>query len=122
MHLSQTVVCGVSSTSASVLSRIPQGSALAPLLFLLYINGVTEMVTKECSLSLYTDDNLLFFEITGRTNYATVQDNIDLVHALFNECFMEFNTFKMLISQSHVGCNMQGMSVTSQSVAIWPPR
>ena len=29
------------------------------LLFLLYINGVTELITKDCALSLYADDNLL---------------------------------------------------------------
>ena len=64
MHWSQIVVVGgESSTPASVLSGVPQRSVLGPLLFLLYINGVTQVVTSNCALALYADDNLLFCEI-----------------------------------------------------------
>ena len=80
----------------------PPGSVLGPLLFLLYINGVTEVVTSNCALSLYADDNLLFCEIIELRDYTRVQDNINLVHAWFLEWFMEFNISKckfMVISK-----------------------
>ena len=103
MHRSQFVVVGgESSAPASVLSGVPQGSVLGPLLFLLYINGVTEVVTSDCALSLYADDNLLFCEIIELSDYARVQENINLVHAWFLEWFMEFNISKckfMIISR-----------------------
>ena len=81
-HLSQFVAIGGESfVPASVLLGLPQGSVLGPLLFLLYINGVTEVVTDNCALSLYADGNLLFCEIIELSDYARVQENINLVHA-----------------------------------------
>ena len=61
-----------------------------PHLFVLYVNGITEVFMKDCALSLYADDNLLFGKIIGLSDYATVADNIDLVHAWFKEWFMKF--------------------------------
>ena len=95
MYQSQFVVVGEdSSAPASVLLGVPQGSILGPLLFLLYINGVTEVVTSDCTFSLYAYDNLLFREIIELSDYARVQENINLVHAWFLEWFMEFNISK----------------------------
>ena len=62
MHRSQFVVVGgESSARASVLLGVLVGSVFGPLLFLLCINGVTEVVTSDCALSLYADDNLLLY-------------------------------------------------------------
>ena len=95
IHQSQFVIVGgESSAPASVLSGVPQRSVLGPLLFLLYINGVTKVVTRDCALSLYTDDILLFFEIIELRDYDTIQENINLVHAWFLEWFMELNISK----------------------------
>ena len=65
------------------------------------------MVTKDYVLSLYADNSLLFCEITGWSDYAMVQDNIDLVHAWFKEWLMELNISKckfMVISRMHSKC------------------
>ena len=69
---------------------------------ILYVNGVTDVVTKDCDLSMYADDNLLFSEIRNLGGYSHVQENIDLVHDWFGQWFMDFNISKcrfMIISR-----------------------
>ena len=62
-HLSQrsqyVVVNGESSTSTQVISGVPQGSVLGPLLFLTYINGITEIPINDGCMLLYADDIFL---------------------------------------------------------------
>ena len=48
------------SEPGNLLCRVPQGSILGPLYFLLYINDMPQAV--DCELLLYTDDTCLIFQ------------------------------------------------------------
>ena len=48
------------SESRKLLCGVPQGSILGPLLFLLYINDITQAV--KCEILLYADDTCLIFQ------------------------------------------------------------
>ncbi len=51
------VVNGATSDSTPVLSGVPQGSVLGPLLFLSYVNNLASLSTSDrCQLVLYADD------------------------------------------------------------------
>ena len=58
----QCVVCGgYTSDPANIISGVPQGTVLGPLLFLIYINDLPECVSSMCSL--FADDYLVYRKI-----------------------------------------------------------
>ena len=74
------VVGGSSSNALPVLSGVPQGSVLGPLLFLLYIDGITSITLSSNShLTLYADDMLLYRPISNSADYAHLQADINKI-------------------------------------------
>jgi len=68
---SQSVVLeGVSSDTVSVESGVPQGSVLAPSLFLFYINDIPESLNAV--VRLFADDTLAYLAITNKSDCSTL--------------------------------------------------
>ena len=55
----QVVVDGSKSESADVLSGVPQGTVMGPLLFLLFINDLPQVVDPDTQVRLFADDCLI---------------------------------------------------------------
>jgi hypothetical protein len=55
-------VVGDWSVVGDINSGVPQGSILGPILFLLYINDLSEVI-EHCILYLYADDSSLFIPV-----------------------------------------------------------
>ena len=97
------VVNGTSSYPTHVISGVPQGSVLGPLLFLIYIDDISTLALSESSkLSLYADDMLLYKTISSTADYAELQQDIDLIYSWSAANLMTFNVSKckcMLVSR-----------------------
>jgi hypothetical protein len=72
------------STFLPVTSGVPQGSVLGPLLFLLYINDVSDLFTSSTKIKLYADDIKIYLEVNCNTDVVQLQNDIDLLSAWSN--------------------------------------
>lgn len=60
---------GSVSSFSPVLSGVPQGSVLGPLLFLIYVNDLPECLNA-CEMKLYADDSKLFTSVSKIENFS----------------------------------------------------
>ena len=71
----RVVVDGEVSNWKPVLSGVPQGSVLGPILFLIYINDLEEGVTSK--IVKFADYTKLFRKMKGNGDKQQLQDDID---------------------------------------------
>ena len=87
-------VRGVYSALIDVLSRVPQGSVLGPLLFLLFVND----------LPMFADDTKLWITLKSKTDSAILQNDLDNLIAWSNQWLLKFNPSKCKLM--HIGHNL----------------
>ena len=76
----QVVVEGATSSAMQVLSGVPQGSILGPLLFLIYVDEITAASLSQGSkLNLFADDVLFYWVISKQEDFIATQKDIDTI-------------------------------------------
>ena len=94
---SQTVVVvGYNSPEVPVLSGVPQGTVLGPLLFLLYINDLGENCTSR--MRLFADDTLIYSTIESYNDAAKLQSDLTAFQEWAQKWQMKFNPSKRLLT------------------------
>ena len=100
-RLQRVVLNGVASIWAEVLSGVPQGSVLGPLLFLIFINdldtsaGAAEIILK------FADDTKVAQRIRTQEDAAQLQTALDQLTGWADKWGMAFNVTKCKVM--HVG-------------------
>ena len=86
---------GHKSTTADVLSGVPQGTVLGPLLFLLFINDLPE--STESDARLFADDCLLFRPIRNNRDTQILQNDLNSLEEWENRWQMAFHPEKCVV-------------------------
>ena len=102
----RVVVDGEVSSWKSVLSGVPQGSVLGPILFLVYINDLEEGVTGK--ILKFADDTKLFRKVKEIGDKQNLQDDIDKLVKWSDKWQMLFNFGKCKCL--HTGSKNTGMN------------
>ena len=88
----QVVVNGSMSATAPVLSGIPQGTVLGPVLFVIYINDLLDNITSEGLM--FADDTKLFRLITSREDALALQSDLQTLEQWSDVWDLGFNADK----------------------------
>ena len=74
---------------------MPQGSVPGPILFLLYINDLSEKITSQ--VRLFADDTALYLTVTSKTDSQTLQQDLQKLEQWEKTWEMHFNPSKCQI-------------------------
>ena len=95
-RVQQVVVDGQQSNLTAVTSGVPQGTVLAPLLFLCFINDLPNGIKSK--IKLYADDVLLYNTIHSQEDCHNLQQDLNLLEEWATKWKMSFNLQKMNVN------------------------
>ena len=93
------IVNGTSSSTEPVLSGVPQGTVLGPILFLVHINDISKDVSSD--IRLFADDCVCYREVKDQKDCEALQKDIDTLGEWADKWGMRFQPIK---------CNMMTLS------------
>ena len=91
-RLQRVVINGNMSSWMCVLSGVPQGSVLGPLLFLIFINDIDNGLSSE--ILKFADDTKLFRKVNNSGDSVALQSDLDKLVDWSQRWQMSFNASK----------------------------
>ena len=92
---------GTATAGDPVLSGVPQGTVLGPLLFLVYINDLPTVLDPDTACRLFADDCLIYRSIRSQEDKLVLQKDLESLHNWGVQWGLKFNVSK---------CNMLHLS------------
>ena len=83
-----------------VLSGVPQGSILGPLLFLIFVNDLTDPV-KHSNMFLYADDTKCFRKVSSVADCVLLQEDLCQLSSWSQKWNLHFNGHKCVLVRFH---------------------
>ena len=108
---------GIASAWMNVISGVPQGSVLGPLLFVLFINDIVD--SMDCQCYLYADDMKLYRIVKNDTETEILQTNLTKVVDWTEKWLLKLNVSKckvLRINDKKIA-NDTGYEITENSVS-----
>jgi sarcosine oxidase/L-pipecolate oxidase len=94
-RLQRVTVLGVTSEPLPVLSGVPQGSILGPLLFLIYVNDLPMSTLHDTTVSMFADDTKC--HLRNFQDTIILQQDLDSVANWCNDWRMDLNQTKCVV-------------------------
>ena len=92
-RMQKVIIKGQSSHWGHITAGVPQGSVLGPLLFIAYINDLTEVV--DCQIKIFADDTSLYVTVDTPEEAATqLNSNLERVRSWASQWLVNFNSSK----------------------------
>ena len=109
-------VNGCVSEQKNVLSGVPQGNVLGPLLFIIYINDLPQLMSKACNSYLYADDDKLYKTISTESDCNLLQSGISEVTKWCNKWGMSLNFDNVKLCRSVTGIHSPWLLIISTMI------
>ena len=93
------VINGVKLATSNVLSGVPQGSVIGPLLFSIYVNDLPSVVSSQ--VLLFADDVKLFCPIVNQQSNFQLEQDLLLLKEWSMKWLLNFNIVKTFVT--HLG-------------------
>ena len=88
----RVVLNGHLSSWAQVVSGVPQGSVLGPLLFILYVNDIPDLI--ESNVRMFADDTKIYSVIQSFDDHLRLQSDVDRLLQWSHTWLLRFNIAK----------------------------
>jgi len=115
----RVVLNGVKSAWASVISGVPQGSVLGPLLFVIFVNDLPDVVNS--SVQLFADDTKIYGPVSHASGVESLQSDLDALVRWSARWQLPFNIAKC--HSLHIGPgnsrNVYAMGSVMLAQTLW---
>ena len=88
------VVDGKMSKLSPVISGVPQGTVLGPVLFLIHIADIAEGTSQDAAVSSFADDTRIRKGIQSDQDCQSLQQDLEVVYGWAERVNMKFNADK----------------------------
>ena len=91
----------ISPLRKKIMSGVPQGAILGPILYVLFINDLHRRLSDGTNIALYADDTKLWRAIKNKSDNNILQKDIDLLNHWAVNNRMKFNLDKCHVLTLH---------------------
>ncbi|CAB3984518.1 Hypothetical predicted protein [Paramuricea clavata] len=96
-RLQRVTVLGVTSEPLPVLSGVPQGSILGPLLFLIYVNDLPKATSFDTTVTMFADDTKCHRPLRNLQDTKILQQDLDKITNWCHDWRMDLNQTKCVV-------------------------